>query len=343
MITHDIVPVIGITGTPVIDPSTNTLYVVTKTKVIVNGDTAHPNYVQTLHALDVTTGQDKFASGGYVIGDTVNNPDGIARQQHGDRGARHGRRQRERRRDVQCAERKPASRAAARRQLDPRGLGLARRQSALSRLARRVRQDDACSRSPGSTSTPTAPEAGIWQSGDPPAYDPATGAIYFATGNGTFDEYGPTPDNDYGESVIRLNPTPVGNQFVVQDFFTPYEFQTLNDNDADLGSGGTMLLPDSVGSAAHPHLMVETGKSGKIYLIDRDDMGEIPNPGTGPDDVVQTVTAGQAGVWGSPTFLQVNSTTGIIYYHGSGDVLKGYYITNGHIEDGSQPGDQPIL
>ena len=56
ILANDITPVIGITGTPVIDPSTNTLYVVTKTKVIINGDTAHPNYVQTLHALDVTTG-----------------------------------------------------------------------------------------------------------------------------------------------------------------------------------------------------------------------------------------------------------------------------------------------
>ena len=47
--THDIVPVIGITGTPVIDPATDTLYVVTTTKEIINGDTSHPNYVQTLH------------------------------------------------------------------------------------------------------------------------------------------------------------------------------------------------------------------------------------------------------------------------------------------------------
>ena len=191
--------------------------------------------------------------------------------------------------------------------------------------------------------SPNGSESGIWQSGDPAAIDPATGAIYFAVGNGTFDEFGSNPENDYGESVVRLNPTPVGNQFTVQDFFTPYQFQALNEKDADLGSGGTMLLPDSVGSAAHPHLLVETGKSGIIYLIDRDAMGEIHNPGTGPDDVVQEVTAGEAGVWGSPSYLQINSTTGIIYYHGTGSVLKGYYITNGHIEDGSLPGDQPIL
>src|SRR5262249_1130263 len=76
VISHDIVPVVGITGTPVIDPSTNTLYVVTKAKWIVNGDTAHPNYVQTLHALDVTTGADKLSTGGYQIGDSVANPNG---------------------------------------------------------------------------------------------------------------------------------------------------------------------------------------------------------------------------------------------------------------------------
>src|SRR5262249_41521965 len=97
------------------------------------------------------------------------------------------------------------------------------------------------------------------------------------------------------------------------------------------GSGGVMLLPDGVGSAAHRRLMVETGKQGRIYLIDRDDLGGI-TPG-GPDRVVQTVTAGQTGVWGNPAFFQVNPTTGIIYYHGSGDVLKGYIITNGHIDD----------
>ena len=38
-----------------------------------------------------------------------------------------------------------------------------------------------------------------------------------------------------------------------------------------------MLLPDSVGSATHPHLIVGPGKSGKIYLVDRDNMGQFQN------------------------------------------------------------------
>ena len=335
----NLVPEIGITGTPVIDPSTDTLYVVTNTKEIINGDTAHPHYIQTLHALDVTTGADKVP-GGYVIGDTIgtvsytNNTaiqvPGTASDAVGGLVAFNALRENQRS-GLQLDGNWVLVAWASNGDVGPyHGWLVAFDKTTLQPVA-------------WFNDSPNGSEAGIWQSGDPPAIDPTTGAIYFATGNGTFDEMGPTPENDYGESVIELNPTPVGNQFVVQDFFTPYDFQALNVHDADLGSGGTMLLPDSVGSTAHPHLMIETGKSGILYLIDRNAMGEIQNPGTGPDDVVQIVTAGQTGVWGSPSFLQINSTTGIIYYHGSNNVLEGYYITNGHIEDGSQSGDLPIL
>jgi hypothetical protein len=101
--------------------------------------------------------------------------------------------------------------------------------------------------------------------------------------------------------------------------------------------------------------MVELGKSGKLYLLDRNNLGHNVLP-PGPDNVVQVVTAGQAGVWGNPSFFQVTPTTGIIYYHGSGDVLKGYTITNGHIDDNPAdimhgpastfskfPGTQPVI
>ncbi len=114
------------------------------------------------------------------------------------------------------------------------------------------------------------------------------------------------------------------------DYFVPYEWQTLDNQDADLGSGGVMLLPDFVGSTAHPHLMVETGKSGKIYLIDRDNLGQnVPPPG--PDRVVQTIQ-NQPGVWGNPAFFRTGPNSGIVYYHGSGADLRGYPISNGQFD-----------
>jgi hypothetical protein len=205
---------------------------------------------------------------------------------------------------------------------------------------------------------PNADGVGIWESGGSLSFD-ANGYMYFAVGNGfngPYSAYDPAHGN-YSESVLKIDPTPNWSSnnpqmMAVVDYFTPYDWQQLDNQDADLGSGGVMLLPDGVGSAAHPHLMVETGKAGKIYLIDRDNMGKY-TPG-GPDNVVQTVTAGQTGVWGNAAFFQVDPSTGIIYYHGSGDVLKGYYITNGHIDSNSAdilrsnykslfPGTQPSI
>jgi fibronectin type 3 domain-containing protein len=353
----DIVPEIGITGTPVIDGSTSTLYVVAATLEIRNG-AAH--YVQKLHALDITTGNELTAA--YRLGDTIQggaeggwtNVSDISVNGVGD-GSSGG-----------------VIRFNAARENNRSGLQIV---NGVVYVAFASHSDfrpytgwvlgfNAQTLQPVKVfnTSPNSGGNGMWESGSAISAD-AQGNLYFAVGNGFAgpqgqDAFNPTLGN-WSESVLKLSTT--GNLTVV-DYFTPHEWRTLDSQDADLGSGGAMLLPDSVGSADHPHLMVELGKSGKLYLIDRDTgMGHINNPGPdptgGPDLIVQTVTAGQAGVWGNPTFLQLNPTTGIIYYHGSGDVMKGYLISNGHIDDtpadimrspatntfSNFPGTQPVI
>jgi fibronectin type 3 domain-containing protein len=341
----NIVPEVGITGTPVIDGATNTLYVVAKTKEM-RADGAH--YVQKLHALDITTGKEKFG-GPATIGDTLgtNTNTSTVAVAGGGHGSVNG-----------------VVTFNARKELQRPGLQLV---NGIVYIAWASHEDDrpyhgwvvgynARNLAAGPVkvfnTAPNAGGVGVWQSGGAVAAD-ADGNLYFAVGNGfngPDSAFDPAHGN-YSESVLKLSAT---GQLSVADYFTPYDWQNLDNQDADLGSGGTMLLPNFVGSPAHPHLMLETGKSGKIYLIDRDNRGKINNPPCGPDLVVQTVTAGQAGVWGNPTFFKVNATTGIIYYHGQGDYLKAYSITNAHIDDtvghilksnvfSGYPGTQPVV
>ncbi|HEV3203057.1 MAG TPA: hypothetical protein VGY77_01680 [Gemmataceae bacterium] len=166
----------------------------------------------------------------------------------------------------------------------------------------------------------------------------------------TFTIQNPQVGMEFGDSVLKVNPSG-GMRMNVNDFFTPWDQAQLDAADADLGSGGTMLLPDAVGSSAHRQLLVETGKSGKIYLIDRADMGRYQRRGTQVDDVVQTLQLGAAGVWGNPAFFQTSANSGIIYYQGSGDVMKAFTISNGVLSGPTFqsrtaflfPGSQPVI
>jgi hypothetical protein len=144
----------------------------------------------------------------------------------------------------------------------------------------------------------------------------------------TFTLENQVPGQEYSESVLKLSPTGAGQNMTVADFFTPHDWQRLDSQDADLGSGGTLLLPDAVGSAAHPHLMIETGKTGRIYLIDRDNMGKFNSR---IDPVLQTVQIGGPGVWGNPAFFQDGPNTGLIYYWGQSAPGQAFRVTNGVI------------
>jgi FKBP-type peptidyl-prolyl cis-trans isomerase/outer membrane protein assembly factor BamB len=122
--------------------------------------------------------------------------------------------------------------------------------------------------------SPDGNMAGIWMSGAGPAFDQA-GNIYFATGNGTFDGA-----HEFGESLVKAE----AKSLRTLDFFTPSNFNTLNDFDLDFGTQGPTILPGS-------HFLVIGGKEGKLYLLDTEHLG-----GQSPGDiqisqVVQAVDA----------------------------------------------------
>ncbi len=163
--------------------------------------------------------------------------------------------------------------------------------------------------------TPNGSDGGIWMSGGSVAADPA-GALYVSTGNGTFANNGTQVVGDfdadgfpvrgnYGDTVLKLvvdasstaaSPHVNGWGLRVADYFTPYNQQNLSGGDTDLGSGGVMILPDGVGSAAHPHLLVTAGKEGRIYLLDRDDLGKFRGGTTGTGANRAFVTTGDGVV-----------------------------------------------
>ena len=169
--------------------------------------------------------------------------------------------------------------------------------------------------------TPDGIRGGIWMTGTGPAAD-GGGNIYVISGNGTFDTA--APRTNYSDSFIKLS-TATG--LSVADFFTPANQSFLDSNDFDVGSGGAIVLPDSAGSPAHPHLLIGGDKQGVLYVIDRDNMTGF---NAGGDQILQTVpiTAGPAciicGIFSTPAFWE-----GKLYVAAIGDVLKQYTVANG--------------
>ena len=147
----------------------------------------------------------------------------------------------------------------------------------------------------------------------------STGNLYFITGNGTFDAN--TGGKDYGDSFVKISPA--GS---VLDYFTPFDQSSLSASDLDLGSGGVLLLPDQ--SGAHPHEMVSAGKSGTIYLVNRDNMGHY-NANT--NQVIQSLpgifpnTMGlNGGNFSSPVYFNEN-----VYFSPIAGPVQAFQLTNG--------------
>jgi hypothetical protein len=106
----------------------------------------------------------------------------------------------------------------------------------------------------------------IWMSGYGPAADDS-GNVLAVTGNSDYS--GTTYDgvSNIQESVIKLAP----DLSSVLDLFTPSDWSSLDQSDADFGSGGVLILPDQVGSV--PHLAVAAGKEGNMFFMNEDNLG----------------------------------------------------------------------
>jgi hypothetical protein len=282
----DIQPTIGVTGTPVIDPTSNTMYVVSKSAIH-----SSLSFFQRLHALDLATGNEvtpPATISASVAGTGDGSSGGILSF------------------DPQTQHQRPALALlggvvyigwASHEDKDPYHCWIIGYEA--TTLAR-VKVFNG---------TPDGSRGGTWMAGGAPAVD-GGGNLYFTTGNGTFDANSVLPPNhDYGDTVVRLN-----NGTTVADWFTPYNQALLEMVDLDLGSSGVVLLPDRATSPQH--LLVSGGKQGVLYLLDRDAMGHYCSGCASDTNARQTFPA-FAAFFGTPAFWENG-----LYFAGSGDNLK---------------------
>jgi hypothetical protein len=278
---------VGVFSTPVIDTSSNTLYVLART--LESG-----LFYQRLHALDITTGAEKF--GGPVAIEATVSGTGV--------GSKNG--------QIQFDPKLQSQRSAL---LLQNGLVYIAWSSLCDYSSYHgwVMAFNSQTLSPAGVwlATANGSKGGIWQSGNGPAGDSSFNT-FTPTGNGTFDAN--TGGIDYGESVVKLAP-PANGTFSVSDYFTPYNYATNNANDLDIASAGMVLLPDQTGP--YPHLLVQGSKAGDLYLINRDNMGHFN--ATGNSQIVQYLVGVVSGMWASPSWWNNN-----IYVSGNGGPIKAY-------------------
>jgi hypothetical protein len=126
--------------------------------------------------------------------------------------------------------------------------------------------------------TPNGSDGGIWESGTGMAAD-VQGNLYVVTGNGTVGASGdPTVATNRGESAMQL--TPSGSTLTINTYFTPYNFQHLEDDDLDYGCMGSFLIPNS-------NYYFTSAKDGNIYLLNKNNMGGYT---AGSNQVQQIIT-----------------------------------------------------
>ncbi len=339
----DLAPVIGITGTPVIDPNTNTMYVIAATKETVGG-VAH--YVQRLHAINIADGSDVVAP--YLIGDTTGDDtfDSSVVEQDNTPIYVYG--------DGEASITDPYNGSG---QPVVQFNALHENQRSALRLVNGTLY--AAWGSHGDTppyfgwvaawnvsnltgngwqlsgvlnASPNGGGDGIWLAGGGLSFEPDGSAFYFETANGralpiTLNGAGFPNDGNYPDAVVKVvadpNSTPQNQNtngwgFKIVDYFVPYNEVSLDYQNLDLTSA-PQLLPASAGIPGHANLLVAGGKEGKLYLIDRKSMGEFdPNN----DNVLNSVPNGSGN--NTPPALLNGILSTPAYFNGELYTVGGY-------------------
>lgn len=169
--------------------------------------------------------------------------------------------------------------------------------------------------------TPNGSEGSIWMSDTAMAADSA-GNIYFLDANGTFDTTlnanGFPVNGDFGNAFVKLSSS---GGLKVADYFASFDTVQQSAVDADLGSGGAVVLPDFTDASGQVrHLAVGAGKDQKIYLVDRDNLGKFDPTKNNIYQQISGVLAGQ--VFSMPAYFN-----NVLYYGAVNDSLKAFTIS----------------
>ena len=274
----------GIMGTPVIDRSTGTMYLVART--LETGV-----YVQRLHAIDITSGAEKF--GGPVTiqasvpGTGYDSSNGVVQFNPMTANQRCGL--------ALTNGRVVIAWGGLDDDFDPyHGWVMTFSASTLQRLA-------------VFNTSSNGSRAGIWESGSAPPVD-ANGNVYFTTGNGTWDA-----SNSFGDSMLKLNPN---SSLALSDWFTPDNQEYLSSADLDLGVSGPLLLPNT-------NLLLGGSKTGDIYLLNTANMGHQV---AGNGQIIQILKAGNGHIHGAPVYFNSPALGPLIYVWSEGDYLKAFHF-----------------
>jgi hypothetical protein len=264
---------VGIVGTPVIDPSSGTLYVVARTKE--NGT----SFFQRLHALDIATGAERAGSP-VVISASVSGTNSFDGQSG---TVTFNSVQENQRAGLALVNGIVYICWGSQFDIEPyHGWVIGYNAQTLAQVA-------------VFNTTPNGREGSVWMSGAAPSAD-SSGNLYLTIANGpTNNTTTPTTNGNLVESFVQL--TPNGSALSISSYFTAAEWQSLDVNDVDLGSSGLLLIPNTT-------LAFSGGKDGMAYLVNRNSMGGLNST----NEVVQSfsilspISAGQGELHGTPVW-----------------------------------------